>query len=121
MREQKTRLQTVKSQVNTTGYSVQAAANQVVMGEAMTKTTVAMGTMNKQMNLPAMQKMASTYEAETAKMEMTSEASKQYVVACNALLVDDVYDSIFEGDEESEANIMGQIYDEIGLECMRAV
>lgn len=35
--------------------------------------------------------------------------------------MDDVYDSLFEGDEETEADVMNQIYDEIGLECANAV
>jgi hypothetical protein len=41
----------------------------------MAKTTAAMGAMNQQMSVGAMQKMASTYEAESSKMEMKSEAS----------------------------------------------
>lgn len=35
--------------------------------------------------------------------------------------MDDVYDSLFEGNEETESSLMDQIYDEIGLEMTSAV
>lgn len=52
------------------------------MGEAMAKTTAAMGTMNSQMNVTNMQKMMGAYEAETAKMEMKTEASITVIIIC---------------------------------------
>lgn len=78
------------------------------MGQAMAKTSLAMGAMNRQMNVTGIQKVAQRYEMESTKMEMRNE------------IVDDVYDSIFEGNEQEESTIMNQIYDEIGLEYSAA-
>lgn len=78
------------------------------MSQAMMKTTSAMATMNKQMNIAGMQKLATAYEGESTKAAMGAE------------IMDDVYDSVFEGNAEEESSVMNQIYDEIGLECARA-
>lgn len=77
---------------------------QASMAQAMAKTSMAMGTMNQQMNIRTIQQMANTFETESTKMSMKSE------------MMDEVYDSVFEGDEEKESDIMNQIYDEIGLD-----
>ena len=79
-------------------------AAQASMTQAMAKTSMAMGTMNQQMNVGSIQHMANKFETESTKMSIKSE------------MMDDVYDSVFEGDEEKESDIMNQIYDEIGLD-----
>lgn len=42
-----------------------------------------------------------------------------FVLIC--FVVDEVMDSVFEGDEEMESGLMDQIYDEIGLEVRQNV
>ena len=43
------------------------------MSEAMKGATKAMGAMNRQMNLPALQKIMRDFEVQNERMEMTSE------------------------------------------------
>ena len=43
------------------------------MSEAMKGATRAMGAMNRQMNLPALQKIMREFEVQNERMEMTSE------------------------------------------------
>jgi charged multivesicular body protein 2A len=43
------------------------------MSEAMKGATKAMGAMNRQMNLPALQKIMREFEVQNERMEMTSE------------------------------------------------
>lgn len=42
------------------------------MGEAMKGVTKAMGQMNRQMNLPALQKIMQEFEKQNEKMEMVT-------------------------------------------------
>ena len=43
------------------------------MGEAMKGVTKAMGQMNRQMNLPSLQKIMQEFEKQNEKMEMVTE------------------------------------------------
>ncbi|GFY80477.1 SNF7 family protein [Actinidia rufa] len=75
------------------------------MGEAMKGVTKAMGQMNRQMNLPALQKIMQEFEKQNEKMEMVSE------------VMGDAIDDALEGDEEEEETeeLVSQVLDEIGI------
>lgn len=61
--------------------------------------------MNRQMNLPAMQRILQNFEMESEKMDMKQE------------MMADTMDDIFEeeGDEEATDEIINQVLDEIGI------
>lgn len=75
------------------------------MGEAMKGVTKAMGQMNRQMNLPALQRIMQEFEMQNEKMEMVSE------------VMGDAIDDALEGDEEEEETeeLVSQVLDEIGI------
>ncbi|KAJ9687990.1 hypothetical protein PVL29_013960 [Vitis rotundifolia] len=76
------------------------------MGEAMKGVTKAMGQMNRQMNLPSLQKIMQEFERQNEKMEMTME------------VMGDAIDDALEGDEEEEETeeLVSQVLDEIGID-----
>jgi len=65
----------------------------------------AMVMMNRQMNLPAMQRILQNFEIESEKMDMKQE------------MMADVMGDIFEeeGEEEATDEIINQVLDEIGI------
>lgn len=81
------------------------------MGEAMKGVTKAMGQMNRQMNLPSLQKIMQEFERQNEKMEMTSE------------IMGDTIDDALEGDEEEEESeeLVNQVLDEIGIDINNEV
>jgi hypothetical protein len=76
------------------------------MGEAMKGVTKAMSQMNRQMNLPALQKIMREFEMQNEKMEMVSE------------VMGDALDDALGGDEEEEETeeLVNQVLDEIGID-----
>lgn len=82
------------------------------MGEAMKAVTKAMGTMNRQMNLPSLQKIMQEFERQNEKMEMVSE-----------VMGDAIDDDALEGDEEEEETeeLVSQVLDEIGIDMNQEV
>jgi len=99
MYQMRTQLQSVSMQMT----SIQSTA---AMSQAMAGVVGAMSTMNKQMDLPSMQKIVMEYERENGKMEMTQE------------MMDDAMDSVMAGDgEEAETDeVINKVFDELGLE-----
>lgn len=81
------------------------------MGEAMKGVTKAMGQMNRQMNLPSLQKIMQEFERQNERMEMTSE------------VMGDAIDDALEGDEEEEETeeLVNQVLDEIGIDVNQEV
>jgi len=75
------------------------------MAEAMKGVTKAMGQMNRQLNLPALQKIMQEFERQNERMEMTTE------------VMGDAIDDALEGDEEEETDqLVSQVLDEIGVD-----
>ncbi|EHA8592010.1 putative Vacuolar protein sorting-associated protein 2 [Cocos nucifera] len=76
------------------------------MGEAMKGVTKAMGQMNRQMNIPGLQKIMQEFERQNERMEMVSE------------VMGDAIDDALEGDEEEEETeeLVNQVLDEIGID-----
>jgi charged multivesicular body protein 2A len=75
------------------------------MAEAMKGVTKAMGQMNRQLNLPALQKIMQEFERQNERMEMTTE------------VMGDAIDDALEGDEEEATDqLVSQVLDEIGVD-----
>ena len=85
--------------------SFQTLKSTQAMGEAMKGVTKAMGQMNRQMNLPSLQKIMQEFERQNEKMELTTE------------VMGDAIDDALEGDEEEEEtdDLVNQVLDEIGI------
>lgn len=81
------------------------------MSEAMKGVTRAMGRMNKQMNLPQIQKIMQQFEKESEIMDMKEE------------MMNDVMDDAMgaSDDEEESENLVNKVLDELGLENMAEV
>ncbi|CAN0839325.1 Vacuolar protein sorting-associated protein 2 homolog 1 [Linum grandiflorum] len=95
----------LKSQLQGVSLRIQTLKSTQAMGEAMKGVTKAMGQMNKQMNLPALQKIMMEFERQNERMEMTSE-----------VMGDAMDDAFGEDDEEEETEeLVNQVLDEIGI------
>jgi len=95
----------LKSQLQGVSLRIQTLKSTQAMGEAMKGVTKAMGQMNRQMNLPSLQKIMRDFEMQNEKMELTSE------------VMGDAIDDALEGDEEEEEteDLVSQVLDEIGI------
>lgn len=105
-RHQITKFYGLKSQLQGISLRIQTLKSTQAMAEAMKGVTKAMGQMNKQLNLPALQKIMLEFEKQNEKMEMTSE------------VMGDAIDDALEGDEEEEEteDLVNQVLDEIGID-----
>ncbi len=104
-RNQQTKFVNMRAQLQGVSLHLTTLSSTAAMAKAMTGATRAMRAMNRQVNLPAMQKIMMEFEKQTEMMEMKQE------------MMEDTMDDVLEGDndeEESEA-IVGQIFDEIGI------
>lgn len=79
--------------------------SQQAMGTAMAGITQSMYTMNKQMNMPAIQKMMMEFEKQSTMSEMKQE------------MMDDIMDDVLgaEQEEEEAEEMVNQVFDEIGI------
>lgn len=80
------------------------------MMQAMKGATRALGSMNKQMNLPQLQRIAMEFERENDIMDQRSE------------IMDDVFDDAMDvGVEEEGDEVVEQVLEEIGVDFNQAV
>jgi charged multivesicular body protein 2A len=80
------------------------------MMQAMKGATMALGSMNKSMNLPALQKIAMEFERENDIMEQRQE------------IMDDAMDDAMDtGVEEEGDEVVEQVLEEIGIDFNQAV
>ncbi|XP_072998170.1 vacuolar protein sorting-associated protein 2 homolog 1-like [Typha latifolia] len=105
-RHQITKFYALKSQLQGVSLRVQTLKSTQAMGDAMKGVTKAMGQMNRQMNLPALQRIMIEFERQNERMEMVSE------------VMGDAIDDALEGDEEEEETeeLVSQVLDEIGID-----
>ncbi|KAL9224228.1 hypothetical protein vseg_000288 [Gypsophila vaccaria] len=96
----------LKSQLQGVSLRIQTLKSTQAMGEAMKGVTKAMGQMNRQMNLPSLQKIMQDFERQNERMELTSE------------VMGDAIDDAMEGDEEETETeeLVSQVLDEIGID-----
>jgi len=95
----------MKTELQAVSLRIQTMKSQQTMGEAMRGVTRVMMVMNRQMNLPAMQRIMMEFEKQSEKMDMKEE------------MMSDTLDDTLEGDNEQEETeeIIGQVLDEIGI------
>ncbi|KAL9257379.1 Vacuolar protein sorting-associated protein 2 homolog 1-like protein [Drosera capensis] len=95
----------LKSQLQGVSLRIQTLKSTQAMGQAMKGVTKAMGKMNRQLNLPGLQKIMQEFEWQNEKMELTSE------------VMGDAIDDALEGDEEEEETeeLVNQVLNEIGI------
>jgi len=79
--------------------------SQQSMSKAMGSITLSMRTMNRQMNLPALQKMMIEFEKQTTMSEMKQE------------MVEDILDDVLSAEQEEEEaeDMVNSVFDEIGI------
>ncbi|KAF9245746.1 vacuolar sorting protein DID4 [Melanogaster broomeanus] len=98
----------MKTQLQAVSLRIQALRSNQQMAEAMRGATRAMASMNRGLNLPAIQKIMNDFEKENSMMDMKEEMMSD--------AVDDVMDDEVE-DEESEGDkILQQVLEEIGVD-----
>jgi charged multivesicular body protein 2A len=96
----------MKTNIQAVALKVQTLRSQNAMAEAMRGVTRALGSMNKQMNLPQIQRIMQEFEKQSEIMDMKEE------------MMNDVIDDAIgdEDDEEEGEAIVGQILDELGVQ-----
>jgi charged multivesicular body protein 2A len=95
----------MKTQLQAVGLRIQTLRSSQQMAEAMKGATKAMGSMNRQMNLPQIQRIMMEFEKESEMMDMKDE------------MMGDAIDDAFEEDEDEEESdeIVNKVLDEIGI------
>jgi len=78
----------MRAHLNAVLLKIQTVKSHEAMAKALKGTTAAMVKMNKQMNLPAMQKIMVEFQAEEMKAEMTMEVGASFGAVCFAALCD---------------------------------
>ncbi|CAI4230967.1 unnamed protein product [Auanema sp. JU1783] len=96
----------MKANIQAVSLKVQTLKSQDAMAQAMKGVTKAMQSMNRQLNLPQIQKIMMEFEKQSEIMDMKEE-----------IMGDAIDDAIGDAadDEESE-NIVNQVLDELGIQ-----
>ena len=95
----------MRAELQGVGLRLQTMKSSESMTKAMMGVTKAMRQMNRQLNLPQMQKIMHEFEKQSETMEMKQEIMDE--------TVDDAIGE--ECDQEESEQIVGQIFDEIGV------
>ncbi|TFK42863.1 Snf7-domain-containing protein [Crucibulum laeve] len=96
----------MRTQLQAVGLRIQTLRSNQQMADAMRGATRAMASMNRGLNLPAIQRIMNEFEKESSMMDMKEEMMSD--------AVDDVMDE--EEDEEEEGDkILKEVLDEIGV------
>jgi len=100
-----TKFYKMRTELQAVSLRIQTIKSHQAMAEAMKGVTKAMMAMNRQMNLPAMQRIMMEFEKQSEKMEMKEEMMND--------TMDDVLET--EGEEEETEEVINQVLDEIGI------
>ncbi|KAG1669499.1 hypothetical protein FOA52_015666 [Chlamydomonas sp. UWO 241] len=100
-----TKMYGLKSQLQAVSLRLATLKSTQAMADAMGGATKAMRMMNRNLNMPQLQKIMMEFERQNERMEMTSE-----------MMGDAVDDAMGEEDEEEESDaLVSQVLDEIGI------
>ena len=96
----------MKANIQAVSLKIQTLKSQNTMAQAMKGVTRAMQNMNRQMNMPQIQKILMDFEKQSEIMDMKEE------------MINDVMDDAMEdeGDEEETDAVVSQVLDELGLQ-----
>ncbi|KAJ3530715.1 hypothetical protein NMY22_g8456 [Coprinellus aureogranulatus] len=97
----------MRTQLQAVGLRIQTLRSNQQMAEAMRGATRAMASMNRGLNLPAIQKIMNDFEKESSMMDMKEEMMSD--------AVDDVMEDDLEDEEEEGDKILKEVLDEIGV------
>ncbi|KAI6184234.1 hypothetical protein M3Y97_00574300 [Aphelenchoides bicaudatus] len=96
----------MRANIQAVSLKVQGLKSQDAMAQAMRGVTRAMSAMNRQLNLPQIQRIMTEFERQTEIMDMKEE-----------MMSDAVDDALGEVDEESETDaVVQQVLDELGIQ-----
>merc|ERR1712226_908970 len=96
----------MKANLQAVSLKIATMKGQHSMATAMKGVTKAMGRMNKQMNLPAIQKIMMEFEKQSEQMEMKGE-----------MMDDAIDDALDDGEtEEEQDKVVSQVLGELGIE-----
>jgi charged multivesicular body protein 2A len=100
----------MRTQLQAISLRIQTVRSNEQMMQSMKGATALLGNMNRQMNLPALQRIAMEFEKENDIMDQRQE------------MMDDAIDDVtgLEDEEESE-EVVNQVLDEIGIDLGQAV
>jgi len=96
----------MKANIQAVSLKIQTLKSQNAMGQAMKGVTKAMQNMNRQLNLPQIQRILQEFEKQSEVMDMKEEVMND--------AMDDAMED--EGDEEETDQIVSQVLDELGLQ-----
>ncbi|XP_067634877.1 charged multivesicular body protein 2a [Eurosta solidaginis] len=96
----------MKANIQAVSLKIQTLKSQNTMAQAMRGVTKAMQNMNRQLNLPQIQKILHEFEKQSEIMDMKEE------------MINDAIDDAMEdeGDEEETDAVVAQVFDELGLQ-----
>ncbi|EPQ58500.1 Snf7-domain-containing protein [Gloeophyllum trabeum ATCC 11539] len=97
----------MRTQLQAVGLRIQTLRSNQQMAEAMRGATRAMASMNRGLNLPAIQRIMNEFEKESSMMDMKEEMMSD--------AVDDVMEDDLEDEEEEGDKILKEVLDEIGV------
>lgn len=100
----------MRSQLQKISLRLQTHRTNEQMMQAMKGATMALGSMNKSMNLPALQRIAMEFERENDIMEQRQE-----------MMDDAIDDAMDTGIEEEGDEIVEQVMEELGVDLNQAV
>ncbi|CAN6622371.1 DOA4-independent degradation protein 4 [Trichomonascus vanleenenianus] len=99
----------MKTQLQAISLRIQSVRSNQQMMQSMKGATQLLGSMNRSMNLPSLQKIAMEFEKETDIMDQRQE------------MMDEAVDESMENDEEESDEIVNQVLDEIGVDLNQAL
>uniref|UniRef100_A0A060T5G2 ARAD1B04268p n=1 Tax=Blastobotrys adeninivorans TaxID=409370 RepID=A0A060T5G2_BLAAD len=100
----------MKTQLQAISLRIQTVRSNQQMAQSMKGATQLLGSMNRSMNLPGLQRIAMEFEKENDIMDQRQE------------MMDDTIDESMENDEEEESEeIINQVLDEIGIDLNQAL
>ncbi|XP_023012288.1 vacuolar protein sorting 2 [Leptinotarsa decemlineata] len=96
----------MKANIQAVSLKIQTLRSQNAMAQAMKGVTKAMASMNRQLNLPQIQRILQEFEKQSEIMDMKEE------------VMNDAIDDAMEGDDDEEESdaVVNQVLDELGLQ-----
>lgn len=96
----------MKANIQAVSLKIQTLRSQNAMAQAMKGVTKAMASMNRQLNLPQIQRILQEFEKQSEIMDMKEE------------IMNDAIDDAMEGDDDEEESdaVVSQVLDELGLQ-----
>ncbi|KAI9795433.1 MAG: ESCRT-III subunit protein did4 [Piccolia ochrophora] len=100
----------MRTQLQAISLRIQTVRSNEQMTQSMKGATSLLGTMNRSMNLPALQRIAMEFEKENDIMDQRQE------------MMDDAIDDVTGVDDEAEGDeVVNQVLDEIGVDLSQAL